>query len=84
MCCLLFSIGRVDPALYAVAADTWNSKFHFQNDNNISGFGWMENYVNTLCINSWQVRMPSSLGLSINLAFQYCFSIFGTTSINIL
>lgn len=49
-------IGRVDPALYAVATDTWNSKFHFQNDNTLSGFGWMKNYVNTLCINSWQVK----------------------------
>ncbi|CAN0865258.1 GPI ethanolamine phosphate transferase 3, partial [Linum grandiflorum] len=52
------SIGSVNAELYALAAGTWNWK-----DSNTSNYRhqskteeWMKNYVNTLCINSWQVK----------------------------
>ncbi|OMO49826.1 Type I phosphodiesterase/nucleotide pyrophosphatase/phosphate transferase [Corchorus olitorius] len=52
------SIGRVNPELYALAVGTWTL------DNYKSGDGqnqtkleeWLQNYVNVLCINSWQVK----------------------------
>lgn len=53
--CSLFSIGRVNPELYALGAGSM--KFDGMKVGsylNQSG-GWMQNYVNALCINSWQV-----------------------------
>ncbi|XP_065866941.1 uncharacterized protein [Euphorbia lathyris] len=52
------SIGRVNPELYALGAGTWNlegiglgsCKDHLELQQ------WLKNYVNTLCINSWQVK----------------------------
>ncbi|XP_038894123.1 GPI ethanolamine phosphate transferase 3 isoform X2 [Benincasa hispida] len=51
------SIGRVNPELYALGAGSW--KFYgmkVENYLNQSEQGWMQNYVNVLCINSWQVK----------------------------
>ncbi|KAA0054076.1 GPI ethanolamine phosphate transferase 3 isoform X1 [Cucumis melo var. makuwa] len=50
------SIGRVNPELYALGAGSM--KFDGMKVGsylNQSG-GWMQNYVNALCINSWQVK----------------------------
>ncbi|KAI8557301.1 hypothetical protein RHMOL_Rhmol05G0324900 [Rhododendron molle] len=52
------SIGSVNPELYALAAGTWNLK-RSSNDifqNHSSTEEWMQNYVNVLCMNSWQVK----------------------------
>lgn len=64
--CYLFSIGRVNPELYALGADAGSWKFDGMkvgNYPNQSEQGWMQNYVNVLCINSWQVydEQPSCL-----------------------
>ncbi|CAL5354302.1 hypothetical protein CsSME_00042545 [Camellia sinensis var. sinensis] len=52
------SIGRVNPELYALASGTWNFESSkegiYQNQSNTEE--WMQNYVNVLCINSWQVK----------------------------
>ncbi|XP_058186500.1 uncharacterized protein LOC131303578 isoform X2 [Rhododendron vialii] len=52
------SIGSVNPELYALAAGTWNLK-RSSNDvfqNHSITEEWMQNYVNVLCMNSWQVK----------------------------
>ncbi|KAF7144312.1 hypothetical protein RHSIM_Rhsim05G0234800 [Rhododendron simsii] len=52
------SIGSVNPELYALAAGTWHltrsSNDIFQNHSSTEE--WMQNYVNVLCMNSWQVK----------------------------
>ncbi|KAL3512488.1 hypothetical protein ACH5RR_025205 [Cinchona calisaya] len=51
------SIGRVDPELYGLAAGTGESRILGMNNHKQSGFEeWIKNYVNVLCINSWQVK----------------------------
>ncbi|PSR97833.1 GPI ethanolamine phosphate transferase [Actinidia chinensis var. chinensis] len=52
------SIGCVNSELYALAAGTWNSEGSVRGicQNNSSTGAWMQNYVNVLCINSWQVK----------------------------
>ncbi|CAI9113243.1 OLC1v1013816C1 [Oldenlandia corymbosa var. corymbosa] len=50
------SIGRVDPELYELVAASRESKFIAMNKQNDDSDAWMENYVNVLCINSWQVK----------------------------
>ncbi|XP_016459814.2 uncharacterized protein LOC107783358 isoform X2 [Nicotiana tabacum] len=52
------SIGRVNPELYALAAGTWNLDiFTSKSGLNLSSLErWMQNYVNALCINTWQVK----------------------------
>lgn len=51
-----FSIGRVNPQLYALGAGTWNFEDSMGNCQNQPKLDeWMLNYVNVLCINSWQV-----------------------------
>ncbi|XP_052188828.1 uncharacterized protein LOC127799126 [Diospyros lotus] len=52
------SIGRVNPELYALAAGTWNFKDSMCDacENQSETEVWMQNYVNVLCINSWQVK----------------------------
>ncbi|GAB2227848.1 hypothetical protein Droror1_Dr00009675 [Drosera rotundifolia] len=50
------SIGRVNPLLFSLGAATW-----FLDGNGTNGFdhqldGWMQHYVNSLCINAWQVK----------------------------
>ncbi|KAK4713257.1 hypothetical protein R3W88_019164 [Solanum pinnatisectum] len=52
------SIGRVNPELYALATGTWNLDI-FTPESGISLSGserWMQNYVNVLCMNTWQVK----------------------------
>lgn len=52
------AIGSVNPELYALAAGTWNLE-HSMDDvlqNHTSTKDWMQNYVNVLCMNSWQVK----------------------------
>ncbi|KAF8395532.1 hypothetical protein HHK36_019480 [Tetracentron sinense] len=52
------SIGRVNPELYALGAGTWNqpstSSAKCKNWSKLEE--WMQNYINVLCINSWQVK----------------------------
>ncbi|KAK4723921.1 hypothetical protein R3W88_026700 [Solanum pinnatisectum] len=52
------SIGCVNPELYALAAGTWNLNiFTPESGINLSGSErWMQNYVNVLCMNTWQVK----------------------------
>ncbi|XP_060169924.1 uncharacterized protein LOC132600639 [Lycium barbarum] len=52
------SIGRVNPELYALAAGTWNlDNFTPESGINLSSLEkWMQNYVNVLCMNTWQVK----------------------------
>ncbi|CAH2072540.1 unnamed protein product [Thlaspi arvense] len=52
------SIGHVNPELYALGSNKWNL-----DDFELGNFGaksavkeWMENYVNVLCVNAWQVK----------------------------
>jgi hypothetical protein len=53
----LSSIGRVDANLYALGAGTLDLEgTNLENCENQSKLEqWMQNYVNVLCINSWQV-----------------------------
>ncbi|KAF2321987.1 hypothetical protein GH714_005233 [Hevea brasiliensis] len=52
------SIGRVNPELYALGAGTWNledtGEGNCKNQSTLEE--WLQNYVNVLCINSWQVK----------------------------
>ncbi|WCJ41278.1 GPI ethanolamine phosphate transferase 2 [Euphorbia peplus] len=52
------SIGRVNPELYALGAGTWNLDGIQSGSckDNLELQEWLHNYVNTLCINSWQVK----------------------------
>ncbi|KAJ7980495.1 GPI ethanolamine phosphate transferase 3 [Quillaja saponaria] len=54
----LGSIGRVNPELYALGSGSWNLEgSQIENDQKQSELEkWMENYVNVLCVNSWQVK----------------------------
>lgn len=51
-------IGRVNHELYALAVGTWNLEDDKtgNDDDQIKLEKWMQNYVNVLCINSWQVK----------------------------
>lgn len=52
------SIGHVNPQLYALAAGTWNPESSEENKchhkSNLRG--WMQSYLDVLCINAWQVK----------------------------
>ncbi|XP_020257376.1 GPI ethanolamine phosphate transferase 3 isoform X2 [Asparagus officinalis] len=52
------SIGRVNHELYALSAGTWGGQRNSgKNCNSRSNLEeWMQNYVNALCVNSWQVK----------------------------
>ena len=51
-----FSIGRINPVLYALGPGTWNRETHIEgNCQQTDKEAWMHNYVDALCINSWQV-----------------------------
>ncbi|XP_023541944.1 GPI ethanolamine phosphate transferase 3 [Cucurbita pepo subsp. pepo] len=52
------SIGRVNPELYALGAGTWKLEGMKVGNyiNSREQEEWMQNYVNVLCINSWQVK----------------------------
>lgn len=64
----LFSIGRVNPELYALGASKWNLEDTGAGDckNQAKLQEWVQNYVNVLCINSWQVY------------FLHCFWVLNT------
>lgn len=56
--CFIFSIGRVNPQLYALGAGTWNFEDSVGNSQSHSKLEqWMLNYANVLCTNSWQVLL---------------------------
>ncbi|XWS10689.1 hypothetical protein CRYUN_Cryun38cG0019100 [Craigia yunnanensis] len=57
-CRVSILIGRVNPELYALAVGTWNLEDNKTgNDEDQTKLEeWMRNYVNVLCINSWQVK----------------------------
>lgn len=61
----LSSIGRVNADLYALGSDTLNSegtnREQCQNQSELEQ--WKQNYVNVLCINSWQVFILLALKL---------------------
>ena len=71
---LVLSIGHINPELYALGADSWNSDAsQKQSESDI----WMQNYSNALCINSWQV-LVESYTLNYELLFlQFFYSNFG-------
>lgn len=50
------SIGRVNAELYSLAAGTWNSESFDGGSHQDQLEKWMQNYVNVLCINAWQVK----------------------------
>ncbi|KAG8644427.1 hypothetical protein MANES_11G127500v8 [Manihot esculenta] len=52
------SIGRVNPELYALGASKWNLEDTGAGDckNQAKLQEWVQNYVNVLCINAWQVK----------------------------
>ncbi|KAL5570571.1 hypothetical protein UlMin_027146 [Ulmus minor] len=51
------SIGQVNHELYSLGAGTLNVEGYAESCNNQSHLAeWMQNYVNLLCINSWQVK----------------------------
>ncbi|GMJ10472.1 hypothetical protein like AT5G17250 [Hibiscus trionum] len=52
------SIGRVNPELYALAVGTWNLDDNrtWNNQDETKLEEWLQNYVNVICTNSWQVK----------------------------
>ncbi|KAJ0980514.1 hypothetical protein J5N97_008769 [Dioscorea zingiberensis] len=52
------SIGRVNPEIYALSGGTWDGQWtEMRNQEHCSDLEeWMQNYINVLCINSWQVK----------------------------
>ncbi|XP_042065124.1 GPI ethanolamine phosphate transferase 3-like isoform X2 [Salvia splendens] len=52
------SIGKVNSELYSLAGGTWNQEESITGDDGSPSEvqSWMLNYVNALCINSWQVK----------------------------
>lgn len=74
-----FSIGRVNPELYALGAGTWDLEGtnvgNCQNQSKLEE--WVLNYVNVLCVNSWQVLFLSWIWiLDIHLSRILCNTIF--------
>ncbi|XP_078435791.1 alkaline-phosphatase-like family protein isoform X2 [Wolffia australiana] len=60
------SIGRVNHELYALSAGTWDRK---DPDVDVVSYSeaWMKNFVDTLCVNSWQVKRYIDLYSSTSL-----------------
>ncbi|GAB2265520.1 hypothetical protein Dimus_000570 [Dionaea muscipula] len=50
------SIGRVNPLLYSLGAGRWFQDGTATDDLKDQLEGWMQDYVNSLCINAWQVK----------------------------
>ncbi|KAK6116828.1 hypothetical protein DH2020_049458 [Rehmannia glutinosa] len=63
------SIGRVNPELFSLAGGTWNLEKSTNGDDQSpsEGNNWMQNYVNVLCINSWQVKKYIDVYSSLSL-----------------
>jgi len=66
---LFISIGNINPELYALGADSWNSD---ASQKLLESDAWMQNYANALCINSWQVLAESYI-LNYKLLFLHFF-----------
>lgn len=57
LCYSILSIGRVNSELFSLAGGTWNQEKLTADHGSPSAVdSWMQNYVNVLCINSWQVH----------------------------
>lgn len=64
-----FSIGRINPVLYALVPGTWNLESYNEGNCQKSNMeAWMRNYVDALCINSWQVLILLVLDIEILLS----------------
>ncbi|XP_057773853.1 uncharacterized protein LOC130993117 isoform X2 [Salvia miltiorrhiza] len=63
------SIGRVNSELYSLAGGTWNQEESITSDDQSPSEvqSWMLNYVNALCINSWQVKKYIDVYSSLSL-----------------
>ncbi|KAL1561440.1 GPI ethanolamine phosphate transferase 3-like [Salvia divinorum] len=63
------SIGKVNSELYSLAGGTWNQEESITGDdgNPSEVQSWMLNYVNALCINSWQVKKYIDVYSSLSL-----------------
>ncbi|KAL6573405.1 hypothetical protein OROHE_001864 [Orobanche hederae] len=63
------SIGRVNPELFSLARGTWNQEKSTNGDyrSPSEGNNWMQDYVNVLCINSWQVKKYIDVYSSLSL-----------------
>ncbi|KAI3459896.1 hypothetical protein Pfo_016559 [Paulownia fortunei] len=63
------SIGRVNSELFSLAGGTWNQEKSTTGDDQspLEGDNWMQNYVNVLCINSWQVKKYIDVYSSLSL-----------------
>ncbi|KAH6778295.1 Alkaline-phosphatase-like family protein [Perilla frutescens var. frutescens] len=63
------SIGRVNSELFSLAGGTWNQEKSATGDNQSQSEvqSWMLNYVNVLCINSWQVKKYIDVYSSLSL-----------------
>ncbi|EYU22363.1 hypothetical protein MIMGU_mgv1a0214783mg, partial [Erythranthe guttata] len=63
------SIGRVNSELFSLAGGTWNQESSpTSNDQSLSEIdNSMQNYVNLLCINSWQVKKYIDVYSSLSL-----------------
>ncbi|GFP87162.1 GPI ethanolamine phosphate transferase 3 [Phtheirospermum japonicum] len=63
------SIGRVNPELFSLAGGTWNQEMSTNGDDQSpsEGNNWMQDYVNVLCINSWQVKKYIDVYSSLSL-----------------
>ncbi|KAL3835129.1 hypothetical protein ACJIZ3_009865 [Penstemon smallii] len=63
------SIGRVNSELFSLAGGTWNQDMSTSDDdqNPWKVESWLQNYVNVLCINSWQVKKYIDVYSSLSL-----------------
>ncbi|GFQ02754.1 GPI ethanolamine phosphate transferase 3 [Phtheirospermum japonicum] len=63
------SIGRVNPELFSLAGGTWNQEMSTNgyDQSPSEGNNWMQDYVNVLCINSWQVKKYIDVYSSLSL-----------------
>ncbi|KAL6504150.1 hypothetical protein OROGR_026073 [Orobanche gracilis] len=63
------SIGRVNPEIFSLARGTWNQEKSTNGDDQSpsEGNNWMQDYVNVLCINSWQVKKYIDVYSSLSL-----------------
>ncbi|PIN13319.1 Glycosylphosphatidylinositol anchor synthesis protein [Handroanthus impetiginosus] len=63
------SIGRVSSQLISLAGGTWNQEKSTTGEDQSSSHvdNWLQNYVNVLCINSWQVKKYIDVYSSLSL-----------------
>lgn len=70
-----FSIGRVNHELYALSAGTWDRKDTVRNSFSDLD-AWMKNFIDTLCINCWQVFYATDDVTVITLHLKKKFELF--------